>query len=88
MKLMDKEILDMMDSQMVKRHNKEIYAERQRNGGIVMYKVHDNKLVEFFSIEDWDADDWEFQKQWDILEFVKLDIKKRLKNFKNFFKNL
>lgn len=33
-------------------------------------------------------DDWEFQKQWDILEFVKLDIKKRLKNFKNFFKNL
>ena len=88
MKLMDKKVLDMMDSQMVKRHNQEIYAERQRNGGIVMYKVHDNKLVEFFSIEDWDADDWEFQKQWDILEFVKLDIKKRLKNFKNFFKNL
>lgn len=88
MKLMDKEILDMMDSQMVKRHNREIYAERQRNGGIVMYKIHDNKFVEFFSIEDWDADDWEFQKQWDILEFVKLDIKKRLKNFKNFFKNL
>lgn len=39
MKLMDKEILDMTDSQMVKRHNREIYAERQRNGGIVMYKV-------------------------------------------------
>ena len=88
MKLMDKEILDMMDSQMVKRHNREIYAERQRNGGIVMYKIHDNKLVEFFSIEDWDADDWEFQKQWSVLEFVKLDIKKRFKNFKNFFKNL
>lgn len=37
MKLMDKKVLDMMDSQMVKRHNQEIYAERQCNGGIVMY---------------------------------------------------